>query len=84
MGLELRRGVNAGTVLTADLLTAPDAVERGDHVIITATTGGFSVSSRGKALSGGSIGEQVSVENLSSARTVRARITAPGQVQIPM
>lgn len=84
IGMEMRRGVNSGTVFTADLLTAPEAVVRGDHVMITAETGGFSVRSRGKALSSGGIGEQVMVENLSSTRTLRARITAPGQVEIPM
>lgn len=84
IGMEMRRGVSAGTVFTADLLTAPEAIERGDHVVITAETGGFSVRSRGKALGSGRIGEQVLVENLSSARTLRARITAPGQVEIPM
>jgi flagella basal body P-ring formation protein FlgA len=84
IGMEMRRGINAGTVFTADLLTAPEAIVRGDHVVITAETGGFSVRSRGKALGSGSIGEQVMVENLSSSRTVRARIIAPGQVEIPM
>lgn len=84
IGMEMRRSVNAGTVFTADLLTAPDAVARGDHVVISARTGGFSVRSRGKALSSAGIGEQVLVENLSSARKVRARVTAPGQVEIPM
>ncbi len=84
VGMEMRRGINTGTVFTADLLTAPEAIARGDHVVISAETGGFSVRSRGKALGSGSIGEQVLVENLSSARTVRARIIAPGQVKIPM
>jgi len=84
IGMEMRRGVNAGTIFTADLLTAPDAIARGDHVVITAESGGFSVRSRGKALSSGGVGEQVMVENLSTTRTVRARITAPGQVEIPM
>lgn len=84
IGMEMRRGINAGTVFTADLLSAPEAVARGDHVVITAQTNGFSVRSRGKALGSGGIGEQVTVENLSSTRTVRAEITAPGQVRIPM
>lgn len=84
IGMEMRRGINSGTVFTADLLTAPEAVARGDHVVITAETGGFAVRSRGKALSSGGVGEQVTIENLSSNRTVRARITAPGQVSIPM
>ncbi len=84
IGMEMRRGVNAGTPFTPDLLTAPEAIQRGDHVVISAHTNGFTVRSRGKALASGGIGEQVLVENLSSARTVRAQITGPGQVKIPM
>ncbi|MGM0769891.1 MAG: flagellar basal body P-ring formation chaperone FlgA [Pseudomonadota bacterium] len=84
LGMEMRRGVNAGTLMTPDLLTAPAAVVRGDHVIITARRGSFAVNSRGKAMADASVGDQVLVENLSSARTVKARVTAPGQVEIPM
>ena len=84
VGMEMRRGVNAGTVFTPDLVLAPAAIERGDHVIISARSGNFSVNSRGKALASAGIGEQVLVENLSSSRTVRARVTAPGHVEIPM
>lgn len=83
-GMEVRRPVNTGSVLTPDLLAAPDAVARGDHVIITATSGGFSVTSRGKALANASIGEQVLIENLASARTIKANVVAPGRVEIPM
>jgi len=83
-GMMVRRPVKTGTVLTPDLLEAPDAIERGDHVIILARTGSFSVSSRGKALGNASIGEQVLVENLRSARTVKATVVAPGRVEIPM
>jgi len=84
IGMEVRRPVQTGTVITPDILAAPDAVERGDHVIITAQSGAFSVSSRGKALANGSIGEQVLVENLRSSRTIKARVVAPGHVEIPM
>lgn len=83
-GMEMRRPVNAGTVFTPDLVAAPDAVARGDHVIITARSGQFSVSARGKALANAGIGEQVLIENLTSSRRVRARVTGPGQVEIPM
>ncbi|MBK1874814.1 MULTISPECIES: flagellar basal body P-ring formation chaperone FlgA [Marinobacter] len=83
-GMIIRRPVNAGSVLTPDLLDAPIAVSRGDHVIITARRGPFSVRSRGKALASASVGEQVLVENLGSARTVKANVTAPGHVEVPM
>ncbi|WP_036149659.1 flagellar basal body P-ring formation chaperone FlgA [Marinobacter sp. C1S70] len=83
-GMMMRRPVNAGTVMTPDLLEAPNAIERGDHVIITARSGSFSVSSRGKALASAGVGEQVLVENLRSSRTVKARAVGPGRVEIPM
>lgn len=84
VGMEMQRPVNAGTVFTPDLVAAPDAVSRGDHVIITARAGNFSVQSRGKALANGRVGEQVLVENLASSRTVRGQVVAPGHVEIPM
>lgn len=84
IGMEMKRPVNAGTVFAPQLVSAPDAVARGDHVIIRAKAGTFAVTSRGKALASGGIGDQVPVQNLASSRTIRARITAPGQVEIPM
>lgn len=84
VGMEISRPISAGTVFTPDLVSAPDAVARGDHVIITARSGNFSVKSRGKALGNGQIGEQVRIENLSSSRTVRAKIIGPGHVEVLM
>lgn len=84
VGLELRRSMNTGTVFTPDLVTRPDAVARGDHVIIVARSGPIAVESRGKALGNGRIGEQVLIQNLRSSRTLRATITAPGKVEVPM
>lgn len=84
VGLEMKRSVRAGTPFTPHLVLKPDAVARGDHVIIIARHQAFSVSTRGKALADGRIGEQVLVENLSSSRTLRARVVAPGQVEVAM
>lgn len=84
IGLELKRPVRAGTPFTPHLVITPDAVSRGDHVMITARSRVFAVRTRGKALADARVGEQVLVENLSSARTVRARVIAPGQVEIAM
>lgn len=84
VGLEMKRPVRAGTPFTPHLVTSPDAVARGDHVMITARSKAFAVQTRGKALADGRIGEQVLVENLSSSRTLRARVVAPGKVEIAM
>lgn len=84
IGMEVRRSINSGSLITPNLLAAPDAVERGDHVMITASSGSFTVRSRGKALANAAIGEQVLVQNLQSLRTIKGRVTAPGQILIPM
>lgn len=84
LGMEVRRSVNPGSLITSNLLTAPDAVARGDHVIIIAGGETFSISTRGKALANASVGEQVLVENLGSSRTIRAYVVGPGRVKIPM
>lgn len=84
LGRDMIRSVNAGTILTPDLVDVPDAVSRGDHVVITARSGNFSVQTRGKALADGQVGDQVPIQNLSSQRTVRGLITGPGHVEIPM
>lgn len=83
-GMEMRRAVSSGTVFTPDLISSPDAVARGDHVIIVARSGTFAVQSRGRALANARVGEQVLVENLASSRRVRGTVTAPGRVEIPM
>lgn len=83
-GMEARRPIGAGVPITADLLTAPPAVSRGDHVIIRARSGRFSVASRGQALAEAAVGEQVLVKNLSSSKTLRARVTGPGRVEVAM
>lgn len=83
-GMIVRRPISPGIPITPELLDAPNAVSRGDHVIITARSGAFSVTSRGKALANAAIGEQVLVENLSSSRRIRATVTAPGRVEVPM
>lgn len=83
-GMTARRPINQGVAITPELLDAPNAVSRGDHVMIIATNGVFSVTSRGKALADASVGEQVMVENLKSSRTIRANVIAPGKVQVTM
>ncbi|MDC0663351.1 flagellar basal body P-ring formation chaperone FlgA [Marinobacter sp. SS21] len=84
LGKEASRSLNQGAVYTPAVVEEPDTVQRGDHVIITARSGNFSVQSRGKALASGQTGEQVMVENLSSARRVQGLIVGPGRIEIPM
>lgn len=84
VGMELVRPLSAGTLLTANLLTAPDVVARGDRVIINAKVGSIVVSTRGTALTDGRMGQQILVRNERSKRTVQAVVTGPEAVMVPM
>ncbi len=82
LGMKARRTINSGTPITPDMLSAPEAVARGDRVIIEAGNGVFSIQTRGEAVNSGRVGEQITVINESSGRRVRARIVEPGRVEI--
>lgn len=82
IGMKARRSINANTSITPDMLMAPEAVSRGDRVIISAGNDVFSIQTRGEAVNGGRVGEQITVINENSGRRVRARIVEPGRVEV--
>ena len=53
-------------------------------VVISARSGTLSVKMPGEALSDGGLSEQIRVKNLNSKRVIRARVTAPGQVEVAL
>lgn len=81
VGMEMRRSVREGTLMSPSLLTAPEAIARGDFVKIEAKSGPVVIETRGTAVTAGRIGEQISVENARSGREVRGVIIAPGHVR---
>lgn len=84
IGKKLTRPAQVDQVLTPAQLRLAESVKRGDQVVIAAHSGGISVRMQGEALSAGSLGQQISVRNLSSQRVIRARVTGPGQVEVEM
>ncbi|PTS83753.1 flagella basal body P-ring formation protein FlgA [Pseudomonas sp. HMWF032] len=84
VGKKLTRAAIIDQVITPTQLQLAEAVRKGDHVVISAKSGIISVRMPGEALSSGSVGKQISVRNIKSNRVVRARVTAPGQVEVPM
>lgn len=84
VGRKLTRQLQVDQVITPAQLQMADAIRRGDQVVILASSGGISVRMQGEALSAGTLGQQISVRNLSSQRVIRARVTGPGQVEVEM
>ena len=83
-GKKLTRTLQPDQVLAPSYVQLADAIRKGDHVVISARSGGISVRMPGEALSDGIVGKQISVRNQRSNRIIRARVVGPGQVEVPM
>lgn len=84
IGQQARRPISQGDSIRLTSLTAPRVIEKGDMVTMTATSGGISVVTTGIAMSGGKVGEQIRVQNQTSERVIKARVTGRGQVEVVM
>ena len=84
VGQKLLRPMVTDQVLTLTHLEQAATVRKGDHVVISARSGTLSVKMPGEALSDGGLSEQIRVKNLNSKRVIRARVTAPGQVEVAL
>lgn len=84
IGRKMTRALRAGQPLTPALLQVAESIKRGDQVVISARSGAINVRMPGEALSGGTLGQQISVRNLGSQRVIKARVMGPGQVEVEM
>ena len=81
-GMEAARRLMAGMpVRRADLVQA-QLVRRGEAVTITVRSGALSISTPGKALTGGGKGEAIRVLSGSTNRTLDAVVEASGRVRV--
>ncbi|WP_192954673.1 flagellar basal body P-ring formation chaperone FlgA [Gallaecimonas mangrovi] len=79
VGAKLKRGLQAGSAITADNLCL---VCRGDKVTLHAGSGGLSITAAGTALSDGTIGDTIRVRNQGSGRVVDAKVESQGEVTV--
>jgi flagellar basal body P-ring formation protein FlgA len=77
-----KRGLRAGDIIGAGDITKAEWVERGSNVTIVFETAGLSLSTKGKAITGGGQGDTVSILNLQSKRQIEGVIIAPGKVSV--
>ena len=81
-GMQAKRNIKAGQVLTPGLLKAQKMVLRGQHVTIIAQRGSLNLRVKGKALMDGIQGQTIKVKNMSSKKLIYAQVVAPGKVKI--
>lgn len=83
-GMVLRRALQAGTVLTPQMVEPPRLVERGQRVLLLADTGSVAVRVEAEAMGDGALGERVRVRNLSSQKIVEGQVVSHGVVGVSM
>ncbi|WP_297003988.1 flagellar basal body P-ring formation chaperone FlgA [Thalassolituus sp. UBA6592] len=81
-GLQVKRSLRAGTVLSPDMLDEPLIIGRGDEVDIRVNRPGISVTMKGTAMGRAREGETLRVKNNRSGKIVTATAIAPGLVQV--
>ncbi|MGH1371949.1 MAG: flagellar basal body P-ring formation chaperone FlgA [Cellvibrionaceae bacterium] len=82
VGLQTKKAIRAGDLISSSHLTPPQVVIKGDQVTVTAFSQGISVATAGTAMSNGKVGEQIRVQNNNTDRIIKARVTGAGQVQV--
>lgn len=78
-GARIKRNLSQGQILTMRDLCL---VCKGDQVTIEGFSGSLVVATSGKALSDGSLGDSIEVQNSSSGRKIQASVTAVKKVAI--
>jgi flagella basal body P-ring formation protein FlgA len=82
VGLAVRQQMRAGQVLTRGQLMKPELVHRDDSITLVYEVPGILLTTRGKALEAGAMGDTISVTNLETKRTVQGTVTGPSRVTI--
>lgn len=78
-GRVARRPLPAGSMIRAGDLGRPEAIARGDALLLVYEVPGLSLSVAGRANEGGAVGDTISVVNPQSKRTIQATILGPGR-----
>lgn len=74
--------MRSGDIIASGDIIKAEWVERGSLVTLVYETPGMSLSTKGRAITGGSEGDTVSVQNLQSKRTVEGVIIGPGKISV--
>lgn len=81
VGMQTKRRIQAGQVISRHLLEHKLLVEKGSHVLIRVQTQGFEASTKGIALEDGQLGQRIKVQNISSGTVLEADVVAEATVQ---
>lgn len=81
-GMEASRRLRAGAIVRASDVMTPRLVRRGEPVTIHVRSGGLTISTAGRALANGAMGDLVRVVANSTNRTLDAEVEGSGSVRV--
>lgn len=84
VGMQLRRPLRPGEVISPAMVERAALIERGQALWLVGTSGGVSVSMKGEALEDGALGERIQVRNLSSKRIIEAEVTGKNEARVAL
>ena len=79
-GMSAKRRIRANQVLSPDLIDSPQLIKRGEKVQIIANQDGIKAAMAGEALEKGGLGDVIRVKNVSSGKTIEAKVIEAGVV----
>ena len=79
-GMSAKRRIRPNQILSPDLIDQPQLVKRGEKVQIIANHDGIKAAMAGEALEKGGVGDVIRVKNMSSGKTIEAKVVEPGVV----
>jgi len=79
-GMSAKRRIRTNQILSPDLIDQPQLVKRGEKVHIIANQDGIKAAMAGEALEKGGIGDVIRVKNISSGKTIEAKVVEAGVV----
>lgn len=82
IGLAARRPLRMGAAVGGHDVSAVQVIKANDVVTLVYQNQGVSLSLQAKALSSGAVGETISVQNVTSKKTVQAVVIGPGQAAV--
>ncbi len=82
VGNAARRALPRGSLLREVDIQRPEIIEKNASVTMTFEQPGLQLAMRGKALTGGALGDIIQIQNVNSKKTVEATITGPNRAAV--
>jgi flagella basal body P-ring formation protein FlgA len=83
VGAITSRALSAGDIVTSGDLQQGQPLKRGDPVVLVSRVGGAEIRMPGVALGSAQVGQRVAVQNTSSSKVIRGKVSAePGVVEV--